>query len=965
MSAAEKKRMDAVLETLGPPPEWISDTINNDDDVVDADVEMSSPDGILMHRPMPGSSESRMSVGVPDASKRATTDATTTARAGKKKSIACRKGVRVVVKRKMLKTSIPIPGAAWDTIKDMPDDAQLYGTCSSSCAKGCFLITFDLLPCESNEVSISRRHLRPLAKDEDEPEFSHQQSQEEMEVDEQGRVPSESECEEEEGGTGASASRGGRKKKVNYGKESQDEFLQLPIEDRRNAKSFIHKYGPGEDESIVWTILQDDEQILEDTIIHPPKHQSPLITSIPWDVRKEAVSFNDIFFDYFFPSLAGKARLMDEFFKDPRSGMAATIANDNIKFERRGDDPDFLLKICVTLMIAGANEVHNGVALLWKQGPSYGFRDYPNFAQFLPKNYFKAFVHAFPFMWADRRFWYMSRNDLPWDVFQPFVNEYNLLRRKMTDVFYVVLDESMSGWRPKTTPTGGLPNITFEPRKPVDLGTMIKNCCECITGMMVYHDMVAGAQQQGAKKYCDMPSHLPRGELIQKHVAEVLRQAEGANVKKGGWIGGDAWFGSINAAVELKCRLGINSTFIVKQNRNYCPIDVIRSILLARYLTRPAGHWVVMKATISGVDLFLMAYGWSQKGIAYMVSTCGTTVRHTIDYRSKFPDGYGNTDSRSYPRPSIAHFLYEFLPLIDEHNKARQNILALELKWPTKCCWFRLMTTFIGMAVVDVQRWDRNKRRNLPSSSTMTNEDDDFEEDTMGSVLMYADLIAKKLRDRTWVYRTGIQPTGRRGVHTDPDYVHPLVRYKKEGKLVNEKGKAFQRYCYVCRLYGENMNTQWACKECNMPLCNIARRGEEWACYDEHKSSNNEYDGCHGSIGTRSFIVPVENLKYRELPKKSAEQTRKDGVERRDNRRPKRAREREEEDEIETETETETEKEPTVVATQSNRRPKRQRARKDVVEEKEPSREEEEEDGATENSTVVLRRSTRQRIWEV
>ena len=355
MSAAEKKRMDAVLETLGPPPEWISDTINNDDDVVDADVEMSSPDGILMHRPMPGSSESRMSVGVPDASKRATTDATTTARAGKKKSIACRKGVRVVVKRKMLKTSIPIPGAAWDTIKDMPDDAQLYGTCSSSCAKGCFLITFDLLPCESNEVSISRRHLRPLAKDEDEPEFSHQQSQEEMEVDEQGRVPSESECEEEEGGTGASASRGGRKKKVNYGKESQDEFLQLPIEDRRNAKSFIHKYGPGEDESIVWTILQDDEQILEDTIIHPPKHQSPLITSIPWDVRKEAVSFNDIFFDYFFPSLAGKARLMDEFFKDPRSGMAATIANDNIKFERRGDDPDFLLKICVTLMIAGAN----------------------------------------------------------------------------------------------------------------------------------------------------------------------------------------------------------------------------------------------------------------------------------------------------------------------------------------------------------------------------------------------------------------------------------------------------------------------------------------------------------------------------------------------------------------------------------------------------------------------------------
>ena len=101
--------------------------------------------------------------------------------------------------------------------------------------------------------------------------------------------------------------------------------------------------------------------------------------------------------------------------------------------------------------------------------------------------------------------------------------------------------------------------------------------------------------------------------------------------------------------------------------------------------------------------------------------------------------------------------------LIDEHNKARQNILALELKWPTKCCWFRLITTFIGMAVVDVQQWDRNKRRSLPSSSILRNEDKDFEEDSMGWVLMYADLTAKKMHDRTWVYCTGIQPTGRRG----------------------------------------------------------------------------------------------------------------------------------------------------------------------------------------------------------
>ena len=67
------------------------------------------------------------------------------------------------------------------------------------------------------------------------------------------------------------------------------------------------------------------------------------------------------------------------------------------------------------------------------------------------------------------------------------------MRRKITDVFNMVLDESMSGWKLKTMQTGGLPSITFEMRKPVNLGAMIKNDCECIMGLMVYHNMVAGA----------------------------------------------------------------------------------------------------------------------------------------------------------------------------------------------------------------------------------------------------------------------------------------------------------------------------------------------------------------------------------------------------------------------------------------------------------------------------------------
>ena len=85
-----------------------------------------------------------------------------------------------------------------------------------------------------------------------------------------------------------------------------------------------------------------------------------------------------------------------------------------------------------------------------------------------------------------------------------------------------------------------------------------------------------------------------------------------------------------------------------------------------------------MKAKISGVDIFVMAYAWSSRGVSYMVSSCGTTVRHEKAYISKFEDGFVNTATKELPCPAITHILFKFLPLIDEHNKARQAILALE-----------------------------------------------------------------------------------------------------------------------------------------------------------------------------------------------------------------------------------------------------------------------------------------------
>ena len=159
----------------------------------------------------------------------------------------------------------------------------------------------------------------------------------------------------------------------------------------------------------------------------------------------------------------------------------------------------------------------------------------------------KAFLHGLPYLWADEMYWDVDANMLPFDFIQPFVDQFNSKRTEastsflfchchriigltlslllqMLNVIHIILDESMSAWRPKTSKTGGLPHISHEPRKPVPLGTMLRNAVECLTGIFVYQDIVDSSTKQWEKKYLKppTPSHLPRRENISYHTAEVL-----------------------------------------------------------------------------------------------------------------------------------------------------------------------------------------------------------------------------------------------------------------------------------------------------------------------------------------------------------------------------------------------------------------------------------------------------------
>jgi hypothetical protein len=294
----------------------------------------------------------------------------------------------------------------------------------------------------------------------------------------------------------------------------------------------------------------------------------------------------------------------------------------------------------------------------------------------------------------------------------------------------------------------------------------------------------------------------------------------------------------------------IHSTWIIKQNQQWFPMKPLYAVLKARFKDRPAGHWVTFTTEISGIKLIAIAYAWSQRGVSYILSTCGSTEPSEKFYMSYFEDDYGNVGSKEVSRPKLAHLIYDYLPLIDEHNKQRQKILGLERRWPTRNCWFRLLTTLIGMSLVDMHRLYRNVQ-NAKYSDV--------------DILEFSDFVCKKLLKRN-IRQTarlgamvGENTNGNEGILeriTDKDGNERFKVTNNQAKRGRNVGKSIHLNCFVCRKYlnadgdTEYKQTTFRCYECKMPLCKKDRSdqtiGRLKSCIDEHAESNCPVVGCFG-----------------------------------------------------------------------------------------------------------------------
>ena len=125
----------------------------------------------------------------------------------------------------------------------------------------------------------------------------------------------------------------------------------------------------------------------------------------------------------------------------------------------------------------------------------------------------------------------------------------------------------------------------------------------------------------------------------------------------------------------------------------------------------PGGTHLVLEGTSpSHNELLAIGYKYNSKKILCFVATkdAGTTLPGD-PYRARFVGDDNNVRARRVERPQVISDYFKHSNVVDKHNHARQYELRLEKHWVTLNCYFRIVTTIIGITVVDCWKCYRYK----------------------------------------------------------------------------------------------------------------------------------------------------------------------------------------------------------------------------------------------------------------
>ena len=451
-----------------------------------------------------------------------------------------------------------------------------------------------------------------------------------------------------------------------------------------------------------------------------------------------------------------------------------------------------------------------------------------------------------------------ARDDDPWWPLRCGVERFNAKRRALLRTVPVcVLDESMSAWRPRTTKQGGLPHISYVPRKPEPLGTEFKTAADPATGIMLALEIQEGKPAMDAMRARIGCTLIPSTSCV----ARLVSLIPPAPVNYRRIIVGDAWFSNVATALEVARRKPVAhlGNASVTQDSMSVPLDTQdmlgaaptwndhyvgilkngharypKAYIEAALHGKAAGTQIVLTATVDGVDL--VAVGWKQSRASdqFFITTrgvCSTRPDPERPHVQTWLDANGNKCSREIPQSRVASLYFEGNNVIDVHNQNRQGTLALEKKWHTQDCWFRLFTTLVGMCTIDALKmldYIKPPRRGYEDRR---------------KVLTFAALLAKQLLDNKWdcesedasnaTPRQMLPPPPRLSGNEEvwprpqsaPARSHTHIGgtrcalVKIEDEYCRRDGDK-RKPCHVCwKLHQKNRKSSWWCGSCRRSVC--------------------------------------------------------------------------------------------------------------------------------------------------
>lgn len=466
----------------------------------------------------------------------------------------------------------------------------------------------------------------------------------------------------------------------------------------------------------------------------------------------------------------------------------------------------------------------------------------PNLGRFMKFYRFKDIKSFIPWMVKDE-----SRKDKdPWWQFVKAVEDFNANRKSTVAAsIWKVFDESMSAYRPRTTKTGGLPNISWIERKPEPLGTELKNVACALTGIMLALEIQRGANNEVVLGH----DHLNTCCAVSTRLAELSARC-GQTEERADIFQGDSWFSSC-PTVESIDKLGHKYKGILKVATAGYPKDWLEETM-HHY---PGGTHLVLESVKGGRKMYAIGYKYSSKKVLTFIASEGSgSTLPGHEYETRFPDRHGNVHSRKIARPRIVSTYFSYNNAIDSHNHARQYELGLEKFWVTHDPYFRLITTLFGITVTDCWKTiryhvnDKHELKdisirsfaNLLAGELLHNAFDDICPDTSNFTI--TDSLPGDRESEVRDHPQGIESVvvGDRFKESVSELTcdggHRMETYP-EVTLKNGKKRCRRNRCRMCLKKGVVSCSRFFCSDCKLCFCaDGSGRGElVRMCWTEHK----------------------------------------------------------------------------------------------------------------------------------